>query len=152
MTDTCEKKLANQTACGQSGIYGVPDCEGQLHYFCGEHLWDKLPATEDEQQSQSCDMMGANPPSLQRCGWPAAFKHVGPFGDTKYWCARCRRKHFPTDEEKAADEAAETKAAHRDELLLTFVGRPIWWLLRLLMVGVAIYGLVAFIKWCWIHS
>lgn len=152
MTQRCEKKLANQTGCGEPGTYGVPDSEGQLHYFCGEHLWDKLPATEEEKRSQTCDMLGANPPSLDRCARPAAFKHVGPFAETKYWCARCRRQHFPTDAEKDADERANTKAAHRDELLLAFVWRPIAWILRLVVAAVAIYGLVAFIKWCWIHS
>src|SRR5258707_176408 len=109
MTQTCEKELANHAACSGPGTFGVPDSEGRLHYYCREHLWDKLPATEEEKLAQSCDMMGADPPSLDRCGRPAVVKHVQPFGETRYWCARCRRKYFPTDGEKAADEAAETK-------------------------------------------
>lgn len=152
MAQTCEKQLPNQTACGEPGTFGVPDSQGQLHYFCGEHLWDKLPATEEEKRSKSCDMVGADPPSVDRCGRPAVVKHVQPFGETRYWCERCRRKHFPTDAEKAADEAAQIKTAQQAETFLTFVGRPFWWLLKLALTGVVIYGLVAFIKWCWIHS
>ena len=104
MIQTCEKKLENQATCNQAAFHGVPDSNGNYHYFCEDHLWDQLPATNEEKRSKTCEVLGANPPSLEACGRPAAFKRVGPFGETKYWCARCRRKHWPTKEEKTQDE------------------------------------------------
>ena len=51
-------------------------------------------------------MLGANPPSSEKCGRPATVKWIGPFGETYYWCARCDREHHPTPAQAAEDERA----------------------------------------------
>jgi len=93
-------------------------------------------------------MVGANPPSFEKCGRPAVVKWVGPFGETKYWCERCRRKHFPTEAEKIKDERTELRDDKIAGAVLSFIELA----LKVVALGVCIYGLVAFVKWCWIHS
>ncbi len=148
----CEKEIngldGKRVVCGAPGTHGLLDPTGQRHWFCGDHLWESSPATGDK----TCDMMGANPPSLERCGRPASTKWTGPFGESKYWCERCRRKHWPTDAERVQDEAAALRGQKQADWIYGFVFKPIGWLLQLAMAGILVYGIVAFIKWCWIHS
>lgn len=56
-------------------------------------------------------MLGANPPSTDRCGRPAVEKWTNALdGRTLYWCERCRREHYPTEAEKAEDERKSLKS------------------------------------------
>jgi hypothetical protein len=78
-------------------------------------------------------------------------KITDPGGKVVYYCERCRRKHRPSEAEKAADRKQEERSEKASAAL-----SPLWWAIgaafRIALVGVAIYLLVAFIKWCWIHS
>jgi hypothetical protein len=152
MPHHCEKEVTRFTGvkelCGEVAIFGVRDSAGQEHWYCGDHLWEASPNTDP---TKTCDMLGANSPSLERCDRPAVVKHTSPVGEEKYWCERCRRKWFPTDAEKAEDLATEQRIAassQRFGWVLTAMG----WVLKAAFGLLCLYGLVAFIKWCWIHS
>jgi hypothetical protein len=77
---------------------------------------------------------------------------TNPFGYTQYWCEQCRRKYFPTDEEKLADAKAEQRHARNGELAYSFVIKPVGYIVFFAIVAAGIYGLVAFIHWCLNHS
>jgi hypothetical protein len=103
----CEKELSGRHAdemalCGEPAIYGITDAQGRQHWFCSAHRWEVSPTTE----KKTCDMLGANPPSKEKCGRPAVVKWTGPFGEAYYWCARCDRQHHPTPAQAADDERA----------------------------------------------
>jgi hypothetical protein len=147
MTGRCAR-----AGCSNPGIYSTADGQGVLHHFCTEHLWGKTPLSDT---AHTCDMLGANPPSLslERCGRLANVKWTNVTnGETRYFCARCRRKHFPTDAEKAADERKELKSARTYERWSTFVFTPIGWLVGIGLLALAAYGVIAFAHWCWRNS
>ncbi len=62
------------------------------------------PTTEDEFLSKTCGMLGANPPSLEKCGRPATVKAINSSGNAFYWCDRCRKEYWPDESEIAANE------------------------------------------------
>jgi hypothetical protein len=140
MTDRCSHE-----GCTNPGVHYVTDRDDIA--FCGDHLWKKTPVTES---GHTCDMLGANPPSPDRCGRTAAVKWtMAVNGHTTYFCERCRRKHDPTEAEKAEDERRESESARTAELWNTFVFKPIGWAMGLGLLALVVYGVVAFIHWCW---
>jgi hypothetical protein len=97
-----------RAGCSNPGIYSSAAGQGIPRHFCAEHLWEKTPVTDS---GHTCDMLGANPPSTDRCGRPAVVKWTNATdGRALYWCERCRRKHYPTETEKAQDERKALKS------------------------------------------
>jgi hypothetical protein len=86
---------------------------------------ETFPTTE----KKTCDMLGANPPSFEGCGRPAAVKWTGPFGETRYWWARCDRKYHPTaaqaQEDERTGEALYNKLRGPADKVLSFVWNAI---------------------------
>jgi hypothetical protein len=150
MTEAISANRCTQAGCSNPGIYSTADGQGVLHHFCTEHLWQKASVTHD---GHTCDMLGANPPSNDRCGRPAAAKWVNVIdGRTLYWCELCRRKNYPTKTESAKDERLELQSTKNWELMDTFVFTPIGWVIRLGLLVLAVYGVIWFIHWCWRNS
>jgi hypothetical protein len=139
-----------RVGCSNPGIYSSAEGQRIPRHFCAEHLWDKTPVTDNE---HTCDMLGANPPSTDRCGRPAVVKWTNATdGRTLYWCQRCERKHHPTEAEKAEDARRELESAKTFELRNTFVLTPIGWATGLGLLALAVYGVILFIHWCWRNS
>lgn len=140
-----KSSLCAVQGCNNPGIHGKA---GSDRRYCGDHLWTPSPPDP----GQTCDMIGANAPSLDRCGRHAVVKWTSAFGEVKGWCERCRREHFPTNAEKATDKEAACKAARSAELWDKYVFSPLGWVLRLAVLALAIYGVIWFIHWCWRNS
>jgi hypothetical protein len=141
----CEKTVGG-VPCGKDAIVSTLDPNGEYRWFCDDHLWVKSSA---DQHEGTCDMatMGG------KCGRPSVEKWVNQFGtDVHYWCAECRREHFPTDKEKIQKAKAEQKTDRIGEIFYSLVMKPIGYLMLLAFIGVGIYGVVAFIHWCWKNS
>ena len=142
----CEKET-NGTICGQEASSGLADSTGHTHWYCEKHFWEPSPANGEG----TCGMIGANPPSLGPCGRPAVMKITNPAGNVFYYCERCRREYRPSEAEKAAD-----RKQHELNEKVSAALQPVWSVIGvafwIALAGVGIYLLVAFIKWCWIHS
>lgn len=142
----CEKEI-DGIICGQDASSGLTDSAGHTHWYCRQHIWEQFSSHGEG----TCDMLGADPPSMERCGRPAVMKLTNPAGEVKYFCERCRRKHFPSE----AEETADREQDERNEKISAAL-QPVWSILGaafwITLVGFAIYLLVAFIKWCWTHS
>jgi hypothetical protein len=142
----CEKET-DGAICGQDASGGVTDSAGHTHWYCAKHLWEPSPANGEG----TCDILGANPPSLERCGRPAVMKITNPAGHVVHYCESCRRKHRPSESEKAADTKRDERSEKINDALQPIFG-VIGTAFLIACVGGGIYVLVAFIKWCWIHS
>jgi hypothetical protein len=97
--------------------------------------WEFSSTTEDTFLSKTCGMLGANPPSIEKCGRPATVRAVNSSGDVHYWCSRCRKKHWPTVAEIAENER-QRKKEEKTSKILGFV----WWAVKAVFtVGAAVW-------------
>jgi hypothetical protein len=62
-----------------------------------------------------------------------------------------KQSHFPTEAEKSEDARIEKLTARRDDNIFAVLGF-FGTVLKIVVALAVVDGLVAFIKWCWIHS